>query len=264
MALTQGNLQAAQYPSYQEFLAFSKQQDNHPSFGNLFSVHFASPRVLQNTDNIQGGSKSKNLISETGDLSKLLNFYCQSVNLPSKQVTTGAVTNVGSATKYATSAAYSQLNMTFIMPQSQYTRAYFERWVSRMVPDSNQYVDFFDNYVCPSIRVYKFERGNGEPVNNDPDMITALRESGTPVLIAKKYRITSIIDIRNAFPYNIGSVQLNNDASRAMTLTVGFLYERYRVTTAQEFTDEGKFKHQGKNAAVFAQPLRVNSGILFQ
>ena len=61
MALTQGNLQAAQYPSYQEFLAFSKQQDNHPSFGNLFSVHFASPRVLQNTDNIQGGSKSKNL-----------------------------------------------------------------------------------------------------------------------------------------------------------------------------------------------------------
>ena len=154
--------------------------------------------------------------------------------------------------------------MTFIMPQSQYTRAYFERWVSRMVPDSNQYVDFFDNYVCPSIRVYKFERGDGEPVNNDPDMITALRESGTPVLIAKKYRITSIIDIRNAFPYNIGSVQLNNDTSRAMTLTVGFLYERYRVTTAQEFTDEGRFKHQGANAASFAQPLRVNSGILFQ
>ena len=47
MALT--NLEAAQYPSYQEFLAFSKQQDNHPSFGNLFSVHFASPRVLQNS-----------------------------------------------------------------------------------------------------------------------------------------------------------------------------------------------------------------------
>ena len=74
MALT--NLEAAQYPSYQEFLAFSKQQDNHPSFGNLFSVHFASPRVLQNSGNIQGGSKTTNLISETGDLSKLLNFYC--------------------------------------------------------------------------------------------------------------------------------------------------------------------------------------------
>ena len=254
----------AQYPSYQEFLAFSKKYDQQPSYGNLFSVHFAPPRILQNNLTIKGGSQTTRLNPGEPKMRDLLNMYCQTVNLPSRQVTTGAVTNVGAATKYATSAAYSQLNMTFIMPQSQYTRAYFERWVSRMVPDSNQYVDFFDNYVCPSIRVYKFERGDGEPVNNDPDMITALRESGTPVLIAKKYRITSIIDIRNAFPYNIGSVQLNNDTSRAMPLTVGFLYERYRVTTAQEFTDEGRFKHQGANAASFAQPLRVNSGILFQ
>tara|TARA_A200000159_G_scaffold156535_1_gene171554 strand:- start:7093 stop:7902 length:810 start_codon:yes stop_codon:yes gene_type:complete len=264
--------QRAQYPSYQEFIAFTKTEDNHPSFANLFSVHFASPRILQNSGNIQGGSKTTNLISETGDLAKNLNFYCQSVNLPSKQVTTGAVTNVGAATKYATGTAYSQLNMTFIMPKSQYTRAYFERWVGRMAPDANQYVDFFDSYVCPSIRIYKFERGGGDLVASDPKMITALRTSNdfnkntfiTDFLLPRKYRITAMYDIRNAFPYNIGSVQLNNDTSRAMTLTVGFLYERYRVQVEQDFTDEGRFKHQGKNAATFAEPLRVNSGILFQ
>ena len=44
------------------------------------------------------------------------------------------------------------------MPRSQYTRQFFEKWVNRMAPDQNQFVDFFDNYVCPSIRVYKFER----------------------------------------------------------------------------------------------------------
>ena len=32
----------------------------------------------------------------------------------------------------------------------------------------------------------------------------------------------------NAFPYNLGSVQLNNDRARLMTLTIGFYYERYR------------------------------------
>ena len=107
----------------------------------------------------------------------LLNFYCQSINLPSKQVTTGAVSNVGAATKFATGTAYSQLNMTFIMPRSQYTRQFFEKWVNRMAPDQNQFVDFFDNYVCPSIRVYKFERGGGDYVYTDPNLISALRKA---------------------------------------------------------------------------------------
>ena len=41
------NTEQAQYPSYQEFLAFSKKEENHPSYTNLFSVHFAAPRLLQ-------------------------------------------------------------------------------------------------------------------------------------------------------------------------------------------------------------------------
>tara|TARA_B100002019_G_scaffold80615_1_gene69619 strand:- start:19562 stop:20356 length:795 start_codon:yes stop_codon:yes gene_type:complete len=264
MADTVFDTQRAHYPSYQEFLAFSKKEDTHPSFANLFSVHFATPRVLQNSGNVNIGSSSKRMQSETGDLRSLLNFYCQSINLPSKQVTTGAVSNVGAATKFATGAAYSQLNMTFIMPRSQYTRQFFEKWVNRMAPDQNQFVDFFDNYVCPSIRVYKFERGGGDYVYTDPNLISALRKAGDPFLLARKYKITAMFDIRNAFPYNIGSIQLNNDGSRAMTLTVGFLYERYRVQTEDEFTDDGKFKHIGDAGSSFAEPLRVNSGILFQ
>ena len=259
MALT--NLEAAQYPSYQEFLAFSKQQDNHPSFGNLFSVHFASPRVLQNSGNIQGGSKTTNLISETGDLSKLLNFYCQSVNLPSKQITTGAVTNVGSTVKYATASAYSQLNMTFIMPKSQQTRIFFERWVSRMVPDSNQMAEFYDNYICPTLRVYKWERGGGDYVSNDSKLMGFVNKIGDPLLLARKHKVTAMFEIRNIFPYNIGSVQLNNDSSRAMTLTVGFLYERYRVAVEDDFTDEGKFKfRQNTTQASDFLPQLINTG----
>ena len=49
-------------------------------------------------------------------------------------------------------------------------------------------------------------------------------------------------EIRNCYPYNIGSVQLNNDSSRAMTLTVAFLYERYRVMVEDDYTDDGRFR----------------------
>ena len=146
----------AQYPSYQEFLAFSKKYDQQPSYGNLFSVHFAPPRILQNNLTIKGGSQTTRLNPGEPKMRDLLNMYCQTVNLPSRQVTTGAVTNVGSTVKYATASAYSQLNMTFIMPKSQQTRIFFERWVSRMVPDSNQMAEFYDNYICPTLRAVSY------------------------------------------------------------------------------------------------------------
>lgn len=242
MGISRSDLDAAQYPSYQEFLAFSKEMGNHPSFTNLFSVHFATPKILQNNAGVNIGSKSRNLLAETGDLAKNLNFYANAVNLPSKQVTSAAVTNVGSAYKYATNVAYSQANMTFIMPRSQQTRMFFERWVSRMAPDSNQYVDFYENYTCPSIRIYKWERGGGQYVYEDSKMVRALRDAGDPFLLARKFDLTAVWELRNAFPYNIGSIQLNNDSSRAMTLTIGFSYERYRMRTKADYEDSGQFR----------------------
>ena len=238
------NTEQAQYPSYQEFLAFSKKEDNHPSYTNLFSVHFAAPRLLQsNLGPSVGGSKTKRLHPETPQLRTLLNYYANSVNLPSKQMTTGSFLSVGTAIKYATNQAYSQMNISFIMPRSQYTRAFFEEWTTRISADSNQYVEFYDDYVCPSLRVYKWERGGGKDVVQDEKMIKALKDAGDPYLIAKQYRVTAVWEMRNVFPFNIGSIQLNNDTARAMTLTVGLLYERYRMIVEDDFSDPGQYSY---------------------
>ena len=70
-------------------------------------------------------------------------------------------------------------------------------------------------------------------------------------------------EIRNLFPYNIGSIQLNNDTSRVTTLTVGFLYERYRVAVEDDFTDDGRFKHRlsTTQSADFMPPLINNNSV---
>lgn len=241
------NQEQAQYPSYQEFLAFAKKQDNTPSYTNLFSVHFAPPRILQEGLGVSvGGSKSARLNPGFGDLRTLLNFYANSVNLPSKQMTSGSFLSVGSAIKYATGTAYSQMNISFIMPRSQYIRSFFEEWTTRISPDSNQYVEFYDDYVCPSLTVFKYERSEGtaggDLVSNDSSMSRVLRESGANELLARKYKIKAVWELRNVFPFNIGSVQLNNDTARAMTLTIGFLYERYRLTVEDDFRDPGTYE----------------------
>ena len=233
----------ARYPSFQEFLARTKGKDNAPSFTNLFSVKFVSPKMLHtlqanvNTGPIQENPPSSRLdVNQNNDLNWLLDYYADTVNLPSKQITTSQTPYVGSPFKYATNTAYSQISINFRMPRSQYSRNFFERWTTMMASDSEQYTRYYNDYVCPKMMIYKWERGGGGLAVTDPELIASIRESGSAdMLLARKYQLTAAWELRNLYPYNIGSIQLNNSNAQTMTLSVGFYYERYRFYTADRF-----------------------------
>lgn len=232
MAIPNG--QNARNSSLQEFIGFFKQSDNNPSFTNLFTVHFASPPMINNQ--VNGNLYN----SENGDLNLALDYYAKTVNLPSKQITTGQIADVGSAMKYVTGTAFSQVSMTFTMPRSQLTRNYFETWTRLMANDSNQYTDFYKNYVSPRVMIYKFERGGGDEAFKDPKALRALRDAGDNFLLSKKNKLTAAWELRNVYPYNIGSIQLDNSQAKAMDLNVQFYYERYRFWTEAQFSANGK------------------------
>ena len=96
--------------------------------------------------------------------------------------------------------------------------------------------DRYKDYVSPKMMVYKWERGGGGLAVSDPELIASIRESGSAdMLLARKYQLTAAWELRNLYPYNIGSVQLNNSNAQTMTMSVGFYYERYRFYTADQF-----------------------------
>ena len=232
----------ARYPSFQEFLSKTKGKDNAPSFTNLFSVRFQSPPMMQYSAPATGPVQenppgSRFDVNQSGnDLHWLLDFYADTVNLPSKQITTSQTPYVGSPFKYATNTAYSQISINFRMPRSQYSRNFFERWTTLMASDSEQYTRYYNDYVCPKMMIYKWERGGGGLAVSDPELIASIRESGSAdMLLARKYQLTAAWELRNLYPYNIGSIQLNNSNAQTMTLSVGFYYERYRFYTADQF-----------------------------
>ena len=244
--------QFAKYPSFQEFLEKTKGRDNAPSFTNLFSVRFITPPMMQSSrPGFMGPTQLKNLeINGTNDLSWLLDYYADSVNLPSKQVTTSQTPYVGSPFKYATNTAYSQISINFRMPRSQYSRNFFERWTTMMATDAEQYTRYYQDYCCPKMMIYKWERGGGDIAVSDPELIRSIRESGTAdILLARKYQLTAAWELQNLYPYNIGSVQLNNSNAQTMTLSVGFYYERYRFFTADQF-DDNTIRFQTINAGL--------------
>ena len=233
------NPQGARYPSFQEFISRTKGRDNSPSFTNLYSVRFMSPSMMRTYTpaNFLGPVQTEKFdIGMSNDLEWLLDYYADTVNLPSKQVTTSQTPYVGSPFKYATNTAYSQISINFRMPRSQYSRNYFERWTTMMASDSEQYTRYYNDYVCPRMMIYKWERGGGGLAVTDPELIASIRESGSAdMLLARKYQLTAAWELRNLYPYNIGSVQLNNSNAQTMTLSVGFYYERYRFYTADRF-----------------------------
>jgi hypothetical protein len=232
------NPQAASYNSLQRFISVFKQSDTFVATTNLYSIHFAPPRILLPSTTYGGGTQGDTFNPNSGELRDLLDYYAKSVNLPSKQVTTGQITDVGSAVKYATNAAFSQINITFQVPRSQYTRNFFERWISKMTNDANQYTDFYNDYCCPTLMIYKWERGGGERAADRPGDARARRDGNLSVY-ARRNKLTAAWELRNVFPYNIGSIQLSSDEARVMELNVGFYYERYRFFTEDKFDDPG-------------------------
>ena len=233
------NPQGARYPSFQEFISRTKGRDNSPSFTNLYSVRFMSPNMMRTYTpaNFLGPVQTEKFdIGMSNDLEWLLDYYADTVNLPSKQITTSQTPYVGSPFKYATNTAYSQISINFRMPRSQYSRNFFERWTTLMASDSEQYTRYYKDYVSPKMMVYKWERGGGGLAVSDPELIASIRESGSAdMLLARKYQLTAAWELRNLYPYNIGSIQLNNSNAQTMTLSVGFYYERYRFYTADRF-----------------------------
>ena len=233
------NPQGARYPSFQEFISRTKGRDNSPSFTNLYSVRFMSPSMMRTYTpaNFLGPVQTEKFdIGMSNDLEWLLDYYADTVNLPSKQITTSQTPYVGSPFKYATNTTYSQISIQFRMPRSQYSRNFFERWTTLMASDSEQYTRYYNDYVCPKMMIYKWERGGGGLAVTDPELIASIRESGSAdMLLARKYQLTAAWELRNLYPYNIGSIQLNNSNAQTMTLSVGFYYERYRFYTADRF-----------------------------
>lgn len=219
-----------------EFTSWFKGNDNNPSHNNRFSVSFATPNILKNYL-VRG-----KFLLETGDNANLLNYYADTVNLPSKQVTTGSITNVGSTYNYATSSTFSQISITFTMPRSHKTRTIFERWISIMSSDANQHTDYYEDYVCPNLYIYKWERGGGPKFRLPSKWLRKLKRLGLDEDDILRYhddQLVGIYDLRNVFPYNIGSMSLTNAQADILKFDVGFYYERYRFYGNDDFDESG-------------------------
>ena len=107
-----------------------------------------------------------------------------------------------------------------------------------MSSDANQMTDYYDSYVCPSLKVFKWERGGGLKVPYTQKFLEHIKSLGIKLEQVPSYKadqLVGIYDMRNVFPFNIGAISLTNETAQTITLSVGFYYERYRFFVDDKF-----------------------------
>jgi hypothetical protein len=190
-----------------------------PSRGNLFSVEMGVPTILFTQSNVDLGPQ---------DYYNAVNYFADSVSLPSRNITTGEHKTVGIKRAYATGQTANELTVSFLMTKNNWHRNLFERWMHAIAPDNENRVAFYDDYVT-DITVRKWESGSNikaRATTSDGDR----RET-------RLNKATGVYRFVGAFPYNIAGLTYSNDA-QLMKMDVIFKYERYRFSTKVKTTGE--------------------------
>lgn len=220
-----------QYSNSQVF-NFINHKDDGVSLTTLFALQFHVPKIWEN-----GGINPRFKNKDNGQFQRYFNIYATAINMPSKQLMTGQVVDVGTPIKYATGVGFGSVNITFQMPRNHFIRSYFEEWMNSIVADSNTFVTDYHDYVCKRIRIYKLEKGKGTRNVKEKGYDNQIFRRAYPISSKhnnfKCNQVVACMELRNVFPQNLGTTQLNQRDSRLSTLTVGLSYERYRFYNEQ-------------------------------
>lgn len=244
MAFDQGGLRdyADGLESYSNSSVFNfiNKRDDGVSLTTLFAIQFNVPKAwTENGNGVNPRFKDK----DNGKFTKYMNLYATAINMPSKQLMTGQVVDVGTPIKYATGVGFGSVNITFQMPRNQFIRSYFEEWMNVIIADSNTYVTDYNDYICRRIRIFKLEKGHGNKNAKEKGYDDNIFRKAYPRKEKhsefKCNMVTSCMELRNVFPQNLGTTQLNQRDSRLSTLTVGLSYERYRFHNAADDARSG-------------------------
>lgn len=174
---------------------------------NYYVVRFERPEILRFTD-LQG-----RLVDWPNEMTDL---YCDSVQVPSRQINTGDLKSFGALYKYPTGVSYSQLDMTFLSDRNHRLRNIFELWTTAIANDEKQHATYYDQTVSSRLTVFKYEKQKGTSVKTYNDRKTT------------ENRLTAKWEMYNVFPFNIGTYELNNEATSLLKLNVSFYFEKYR------------------------------------
>lgn len=178
---------------------------------NRYQVIFTPPKMSLINLNpstilnslVSGNSLSlKNFINDPRDIS----IFCDSVNIPGRQISTGDYQTHRETRKYITGVIDEDVTMEFMLTQDFFMRNMFDDWQQSCFDTDNYQVSYKNDFVT-DVTIQQLDKDNNRPLYG--------------------------VKLLNAFPTSIGGMTYGNaNESTPQKMSITFAYDRYEVTNA--------------------------------
>jgi hypothetical protein len=173
---------------------------SHPSKGMNSLLNFNPANLLSNLISGQG-VRIGDFIQDPRDIFLL----CQSCTMPGKRIMTTEATHNHHNTKKPYSAATDEVTMTFLMTNDYYMKKYFDMWQEMIIDTSHEhYKAFYKREYCSDVSIQQLSASN--------DVVPGYT-----------------VKLENAYPIQVGALELGNSADGLMELSITWEYDNFRT-----------------------------------
>ena len=171
-----------------------------PAYGDRYHVAFTAPAGVKAEANAY-------LTAETTEkVTSRLSWLCDTINIPSRSLTTTEFRTYGLPVKRPYGSVYTESQMEFLCTREMGEKKFFDAWVNYIFNNRSYDMAYYDNYRT-DIDIYHLDRSAS--IANDLNKST--------------YHIKLI----EAYPTLVGEISMNHTATEILKIPITFTYKKY-------------------------------------
>lgn len=176
-----------------------------------------------------------------GEVVKAMNVLCRTCTMPGKQITTMDRRIGMEFEKIAYGYAVDDVSMTFLMTNDYMIKKYFDGWKNLIIDEDRQVAAYKKDYARP-VKIHQLAEGISNAnvnINLGAGISVGLSLNSWLNSLAQKNNVNvseSVygVELIDAFPTTMNSIEFNNDADGMVEYTVQFSYTNWkRVENSQ-------------------------------
>tara|TARA_S200000501_G_scaffold236865_1_gene222046 strand:+ start:84 stop:743 length:660 start_codon:yes stop_codon:yes gene_type:complete len=179
-----------------------------------------------------------------GEVVKAMNVLCRTCTMPGKQITTMDRRIGMEFEKIAYGYAVDDVSMTFLMSNDYLVKKYFDGWKNLIIDEDRQVAAYKKDYARP-VKIHQLAEGisnaniniNLGVANNTVSVGLSLNSWLNSLAQKNNINVSESVygvELIDAFPTTMNSIEFNNDADGMVEYTVQFSYTNWkRVQNSQ-------------------------------
>ncbi len=180
-----------------------------PAYGDRYHVSFTAP------DGVIKEAEKYLAFETTEKITSRLSWLCDTINIPSRSLTTTEFRTYGLPVKRPYGSVYTESQMEFLCTRNMGEKKFFDAWLNYIFNNRSYDIAYYDKYVT-NIDIYHFDRS----------------VSTTSDLSKSTYHIT----LEEAYPTLVGEVSMNHTATEILKIPITFTYKKYVHTDINSST----------------------------